>query len=181
MEAGLKQQRYVDVAEVARLAAGVARLLQKQDSTTSRPPAPPLKRTRKRQVSGRQAARGGKRETTYPRFERDGDKLVKVGWSKKNREAYEHRAPREAVIAFVRHLSSRVAAGEVFAMENVLPAPDVVGGGELPAYQAYLTLAWLRQVGVVDKKGRDGYVLRIEPLTNGELDRLWGELPTRST
>ena len=84
------------------------------------------------------------------------------------------------MIAFVRHLASHVAAGELFVMENVLPAPDVTSGGEVPAYQAYLTLAWLRHAGVVDKKGRDGYVLRVEPLTNGELDKLWDKLPQRS-
>src|SRR4051794_31882715 len=36
---------------------------------------------------------------TYPKFFRRGDELVKVGWSKKERKEYSHRAPRRAVDA----------------------------------------------------------------------------------
>src|SRR5262245_3021461 len=35
----------------------------------------------------------------YPQFFRRGDELVKVGWSKKDRKEYAHRAPRRAVVA----------------------------------------------------------------------------------
>jgi len=127
------------------------------------------------QTSGRPSSGRAK----YPRFERDGDKLVKVGWSKKKREQYEHRAPYEVVLACARHLASHALAGKVFAMENLLPVPDA-SGGEIPAYQAYLTLAWLRQAGAVEKKGRDGYVLRDESLAGDGFDKLWASLSARA-
>lgn len=182
IQQGLKEQRYAEIVEVAAMADGIARLLQGrrvafaeavEDSTAfgGRDSGPQLKKP--------QAMRGRPRPD-YPRFERDGDRLVKIGWSKKNRESYEHRASREVVIAFARHLSGNVSEGKAFAVEDLIPVPDISKGGEIPAYQIYLTLAWLRQAGAVEKKGRDGYLLRRGALTDTALDRLWKDLPARS-
>lgn len=137
--------------------------------------APALRKTRRAKSPPSKGPKGD-----YPRFERDGDRLVKIGWSKKNKEAYEHRAPREAVDAFVRHLASHVAPGKVFAMEDVMPVPDPGTGVDLPAYQAYLVLAWLRHVGAVEKKGKDGYVLRNGMLTGGKFEVFWSDITPRS-
>jgi len=182
IEQGLREQRYRDVAEIAELAEGLSRLLQssgglegaRRETAAVLPagpaaPPPPIKHSR---------AKGG--STEYPRFERDGDKLVKIAWSKKNKAAYEHRAPREAVIAFARHLTGHVREGKVFVVEGLIPVPDVANGGEIPAYQVYLTLGWFRSIGVIEKKGRDGYVLRRGSLSDGALDKLWASLPARA-
>jgi hypothetical protein len=181
IQQGLKEQRYAEIAEVAALADGIARLRQIPlhvfeevpetaviggSATSRRPKAARSKRSRPK--------------ADYPRFERDGDKLVKVGWSKKNRDSYEHRASREVVVAFARHLSGNVPEGKAFAVEDLIPVPDVTNGGEIPAYQIYLTLAWLRHAGAVEKKGRDGYLLRRGALTDPALDRLWAHLPARA-
>jgi hypothetical protein len=176
--AALNEQRYADVAHVAGLADGVARLLGGVAvvpgvTTLSAGGHTP-------DANEHRPSRGSKRpKKAYPRFERDGDKLVKIGWSKKNKSSYEHRAPREAVIAFTRHLAGSADEGKVFVVEDLLPVPDVANGGEIPAYQIYLTLAWLRDVGAVAKKGRDGYVLRGGGLANGALDKFWASLPAR--
>lgn len=184
MEEALKQQRYRDIAEVARLADGVARLLQRQLPTVSphRDRTVPAQSSplKPMQPGGAASSKRKKKKVEYPRFERDGDRLVKIGWSKKNKEAYEHRAPREVIIAFARHLANRVEPGHVFAMEELFPIPDVVTGDEIPTYQAYLTLAWLREAKAIEKKGRDGYVLRNGSLADGGLDELWDNLPKRS-
>jgi len=181
IERGLREQRYADVAEIAGLAQGVARLLQGH-GTTAGDAAVGLVAGSSRSATPAPARKAAGKQTKpeFPRFERDGDKLVKVGWSKKNKSAYEHRAPREAVIAFVRHLSGSVPEGKVFVVEDLLPVPDVANNGELPAYQVYLALAWLRTTGVVEKKGRDGYVVRRGGLGNGALDKFWAELPART-
>ncbi len=180
MEQGLGQHRYTDVAVIAGMAEGVSRLLLGDRARPPVQPTPPNVATETRsprKTAKKARSRTQKRE--YPRFERDGDKLVKVGWSKKHKEQYEHRAPREAVIAFARHLAGHARDGEVFAMEDLLPVPDL-SGGEVPAYQVYLTLAWLRQADAVEKKGRDGYVLRDRSLAEGGLDKLWNAVAQRS-
>jgi len=89
----------------------------------------------------------------YPRFLREGNQIVKIGWSKKARAEYEHKAPRDVVDVFTERL---LRAGRRFTMESVLPM-RLADGRELPAYQAYLSLAWLRACGLVDQHGRKGY------------------------
>jgi len=184
MESALREQRYSDVGEIAGLADGISRLLQGRVAAPSvSHAAPPVAAVASAPVtlSNPLPKKSGKSlKSEYPRFERDDDKLVKIGWSKKNKATYEHRAPREAVVAFARHLSGTVTEGKVFAVEDLLPVPDVANGGEIPAYQVYLTLAWLQHVGAVAKKGRDGYVLRRDGLGNGTLDSFWASLPNRS-
>lgn len=130
--------------------------------------------------AGRKVGTKVKGARAYPKFFRQGERLVKVGWSKKAREEYEHRTPRQAVVAFAWHLTSRVQPGRVFAMDGLLPVPDPATGDEIPAYQAYVTLAWLREAKAIEKKGRDGYVLRVDSLADGGLDQLWDHLPERS-
>ena len=187
IERAVEQQRYGDVSEIAKLADGISKLTRQL--SPQRPATVDRERVATSNGNGngsahaatqRKAAVRLNQKGSYPRFERDGDRLIKVGWSKKNNEAYEHRAPRHSVIAFVRHLARHVDRSNFFSMETLLPIPDVVNGGELPAYQAYMTLAWLRQAGAIEKKGRDGYILRMTHLVDEDIDTLWDQLPTRS-
>ncbi len=179
IEQATREQRYADIAAVAAIAEGLSRVSPRRREI-ERPAA--VRADNSRLLNGSRgsvakASTGSKKQ--FPRFEREGDRLIKIGWSKKGKTEYEHRAPREAVVAFVRHLTSRVKLGQVFAVEDLLPSPDA-GGGELPAYQVYLTLAWLRRSGAIEKKGRNGYVLRSDLLMDGDLNELWDALPTRS-
>lgn len=176
MQREIQDQRYADIPEVARLADGVARLLRGQiDDRPARPARSVATQRGKLRLANR-SSRGKKR---YPRFERDGYKLVKVGWSKKGREEYEHRAPRDVVAAFTRHLVSKVKRGKAFVVEDLLPVPDS-SGGEIPSYQVYMTLRWLRHAGAVEKRGRDGYALIDAQLDENGFDALWGRIPERS-
>ncbi len=186
MESGVREQRYAEVGEIAGLAAGLAELLRSRGAgalialgqqvvegrDSPRAPLP-----RPAAVKAGKGKKGDK--STYPRFEREGDKLVKIGWSKSNKSPYEHRASKDAVLTFVRHLQNVVTEGRLFVIEDLLPVLDPSAGAELPAYQVYLTLAWLRSVGAIEKKGRDGYVMRRGALANGSLERMWSGLPDR--
>jgi hypothetical protein len=178
IQQGLKDQRYSDIAEIAVLADGIAGLLQgrhrnlEYGAGPTRVSSAPFVHRPLAQSAARRSVK-----TDYPRFERDGDRLVKVGWSKKQRSPYEHKAPRAVVVAFVRHLLGVVPDKRVFSVDDVLPVADVVNGGEVPAYQIYLALAWLRRIGAVVKKGRDGYLLYHGALTESALDSQWAALP----
>ena len=44
-------------------------------------------------------------------------------------------------------------------MEDVLPLHDEEHA-EIPSYQVYLSLAWLREIRAVAQHGRDGYSVR---------------------
>jgi hypothetical protein len=193
------QHRYDDVKTLAELASRVAQLVERKSTELSvARPAPtdesPLDaetQEQLRRVLGgspsayktahprRKKKRSPRPKGDYPKFVRDDDRLIKIGWSKKNKEEYEHRVPREAIVAFARHVDGKVDEGSKFDIESLLPVPDM-SDGEVPGYQVYVVFAWLRTLGVVEKVGRDGYVIRDKSVLRGELDEQWNGLQTKS-
>ena len=183
IEKAVAELKYDEVKELADLADGLAKLLRGEAmpeaprntvgtiDRQSPPSAPPIPNRPKQPSS---------KKSQYPWFGRNADRLVKVGWSKKNKKEYEHRVPREAAMAFVHHLADHVTNGTVFDVEGLLPVVDA-SGEEIPAYQIYVTLAWLRDMNVIEKKGRDGYVLSDKEQLRGEVDGLWNSLRTRES
>ncbi len=183
MQRELRAQRYAEVAELAGMADALARLARGSlqpavVNNHSSMPRPSPSSSPARKATSASAKRKVSAKRDYPRFERDDDKLVKVGWSKKAREEYEHRAPRPAVLAFAEHVGTTTAKGKTFVIDDLLPVHDAAGE-ELPSYQVYLALAWLRQAGAVEKKGRDGYVRVADPLDGSVFETLWDQILER--
>lgn len=98
-----------------------------------------------------------KSNTAYPRFRRDGSHLVKVGWSKKSRQEYEHRAAFDVVLAVSSRLEETTAGSRTAGVDELHPL--VVGdhGDQVPSYQLYLAIAWLRSERLLNRIGRKGY------------------------
>jgi hypothetical protein len=179
---------YKEVVTIARIAEAIANLARH-----TAPPAPEaapvigkligpdwpdsIRATADEQIGMLQAVRGGKpRRESYPRFLRDGDRLVKIAWSKKERAPYEHRAPKEIVQRLIEAIRKKKGEGKKFQAADVLPIKNAVSE-EYPSYQSYLALYWLREVGVVTRIGREGYMLRPNAATQQRLDGLWDALP----
>ena len=106
-------------------------------------------------------------------FARDGNQLVKTGWSKKTRTEYRHRVPEPAVSAVVSALR-RFGATE-FSMERLTPVQNE-DGTTLPSYQVYLVVAWLRACGAVKKAGRGGYLPVADRLDVAAVNEHWSAL-----
>jgi hypothetical protein len=121
------------------------------------------------------------RKGEYPRFLRDahGGHLIKVGWSKKARAEYEHKAPRAVISAMVQIIAEAGRNRKRFVMEKLMPFHDPTSGVPLPDYQAYIVLAWLRSVGIVIQHGRQGYTLSNGSLNDEVIEKLWNSIPTR--
>ena len=119
--------------------------------------------------------RGHSRREKYPQFLKDGDRLVKVAWSKKDRAPYEHRAPYSVVNALIAAVRETKGEGKVFQAIDVLPLTNP-HGEEYPSYQSYLALNWLREAGVISKKGREGYLLKAKAASAQKLEQLWAAL-----
>jgi hypothetical protein len=94
----------------------------------------------------------------YPKFFRKADELVKLGWSKREREEYQHKAPYSVLNLLVRKLTTAGAGGRMFAADDILPL-TTDHGTEVPNYQGYLCLAWLRGEGLIESHGRQGYTI----------------------
>lgn len=123
----------------------------------------------------RRARRGA--EGDYPRFEVCDGELVKIGWSRSEKSEYRHKAPKSAVdllVATVLELSERM--GGRFRSDQLFPVISPLDGSDLPNYQAYLILRWLRAIRLVRSSGRSAYVVpRVQSFPD-EVNRAWKEL-----
>ena len=115
----------------------------------------------------------------YPRFIRDDNSLVKIGWSKTGGEEYEHKADKDAVDAVVSSIARAGRRGKRFSMETLLPCkkPD---GTAIPDYQSYLTLAWLRTSELVSQHGRLGYTVPDADSLQAAVEDCWLRLAGRT-
>ena len=166
------------MAEIAALAEGVAQLIQKNRGpavTAVFRPGPALSTV---PISGPAPPprKGGKK--VYPIFLRDGDRLVKIGWSKKSKAEYEHRTPREVPDLLLAAIRSKAEEGDLFAATDVIPLSVGVGADNVPDYQVYLALKWLHFEGIISKNGRDRYALVPRRLGPNGLSEMWQQLPT---
>jgi hypothetical protein len=130
----------------------------------------------------RKAARSRKRsspQAAYPKFLRTGENLVKIGWSKSDKTTYEHKAPRRVVNLLVEALLRVGQGGRRFTSDDLLPLRDTKEGTEIPSYQTYLSLAWLRAEELVVQHGRQGYSLPPSVDLARATEERWQELPQR--
>lgn len=111
----------------------------------------------------------------YPRFRREGETLVKIGWSKSDGSTYEHRSPLAVLHRLVARVGEVGRGGRRFTSDELLPLPDG-RGGEWPSYQVYLCLAWLVSAGLLVRHGRQGYTLNT-PTLAAAVEERWRELP----
>lgn len=115
----------------------------------------------------------------YPQFRRDGQALVKIGWSKSDRAPYEHKSPRAVLDRLLDRLLDVSVKGRRFTSDQLFPLTDE-RGDEIPAYQPYLCLAWLISIGVVSRHGRQGYTLPVPAsFARSAIDRAWNSLVER--
>jgi len=173
MREALEEQKYRDVALVAPITGSLRELissLQVESSENGRVESTGDLTPARRRSAPRKPKRSVRRHE-YPRFERDGERLVKIGWSRKKKEEYEHRAPKEAVSAFVAAVGQADLPGG-FRMDTLLPLKDATGE-EVPSYQAYLALAWLRSLDIITGDGKGGYRIDKTRLTPESVEGEW--------
>ena len=118
------------------------------------------------------------RRGAYPSFAKQKDALVKVGWSKTSRTEYEHRAPRPALDILAAAVTEKSRGNRKFTTEDIFPLRNS-DGSDIPTYQAYVCLAWLCAIGVLQKNGRQGYEVVTDHCLDDVVTQLWRELPDR--
>ncbi len=171
LERAVGEQRYADVTAIAPIAEALSRIARGQSG--NEPPKP-----EKHTIDGGNVKASVRRSVSkgYPKFSRDGSRLVKVGWSKKTTEEYEHRAPLELGDALIAAIRAKVRDGQKFAATDVIPLQ--LKGEAAPDYQAYLLLKWLHTEGVIIKHGRDQYAIEPGRIGPDGLKAIWSRLPT---
>lgn len=115
----------------------------------------------------------------YPQFFRNGDILVKIAWSKTHKGEYEHKAQFGVVRDLITAIRQAASKNGRFAMESLLPLRSSAGGQEVPSYQTYLCLAWLRAQGLVVQHGRQGYSINPKVDILAKAQEMFEMLPER--
>ena len=202
LQTALRQNKYDDVAFVAEALSHVTKVRQglqlprfrptstgqnsrvpkneSESATDEKSSSPPAKSKLRAKASGDPARSTNTPASKYPLFLKDDSRLIKVGWSRKKKDEYMHRVPKEVVFAFVEHLEKSVGSESLFEIESLFPV-STAPGEEIPGYQIYVIVAWLREAGVIEKKGRDGYIIQEKSKLRGEFNELWDSLQTRTT
>ena len=137
----------------------------------------PARAKPKRRASAKKRKRTKK---AYPKFARLGDELVKIGWSRKDKREYQHKSPYVVAELLASRFAQLSPGGDLVTTDALFPLiePD---GTEVPSYQAYLCLAWLRHIGLVLQDGRRGYCVPDAAQLRAALAKGWKELPRVST
>ena len=186
IEQALEARQYEQIPALANLAAAVAGLVATQTSepslTANSSPEMSSHAVTSSVTSAPQAniavSRRVAKSNKYPKFERTNDRLVKIGWSKKDRSEYEHKVPYDVVDVVLAALSAKLIEVEYLKMDDLIPLDDKLGQ-EIPSYQTYLVVAWLRDIGVVEKQGNDGYHFADMKRTALDLESLWQQTTER--
>lgn len=126
-----------------------------------------------------QRNRSTKRRSTgrpkgYPKFNVEGNSLVKISWSKSKKSEYIHKAPKRVLEKLVEVLLEQGGNGEVIATDSMFPLEQ--GEKQYPDYQSYLCLLWLKQNKLVIHHGREGYQVADVASLKTTCERLWAEL-----
>jgi len=119
----------------------------------------------------RSGTRRSKRD--YPRFHREDDELVRVGWSKSKNQEYVQRGSRQVIDSIVRGLSSIGSNGKPVTTDKLI---EVTESDHIPSYQIYMCLGWLEKEGLVAKKGREGWQIREPVRLLHAMDQRWHKL-----
>jgi hypothetical protein len=137
-------------------------------------------RTNADKAKAKRPARAKKAKTAkreYPKFLRDGEELLKLGWSKREKKVYRHKAPKRVVLLVSQALQQFGQHNDRFVMEQVLPIRDLENDADVPSYQVYLSLAWIRKEKLLVQHGRQGYSLRPNVNLTDAVEERWKLLP----
>lgn len=167
------------IAELRNSAAHPAGRNDESQSVTSAivQPALPIEApSRTEEPTGRTGIRHKELDKSgFPRFERHAKRLVKLGWSSKDRRVYEQRVPIETVEEICQRFAERAGSKKLLKIEKLLPM-KTDEGEEIPSYQVYLVLKWLQQNSVVERQGKDGYAVG---QADFDVKSLWDKTPAR--
>ena len=113
----------------------------------------------------------------YPRFATKNGELVKIGWSRREKAEYRHRASNSSVQLVARAIVELSRDGRLFNTDDLFPVIDPEDGTDVPSYQSYLILRWFRNIGVVEQQGRSEYQVSDPEGLVGNVNEAWKILP----
>lgn len=180
IQSAVNERQYDRVAVLARWAEQLAQVARNGSAHSATGPAIPTNASSSSKASllSRKTSRKSQQaRSSYPIFKRMGDNLIKIAWSKASKSEYRHQAPKDTAVVLLQKMQRLSHERDLITMNDVLPLTLDGRGGEVPAYQSYACLAWLREIGAVTQHGRKGYSVLSETSGHELVERSWLKLP----
>jgi hypothetical protein len=134
---------------------------------------------RRKKKATRQARRASGGKPGYPKFVREEDRLVKIGWSKGKKATYEHKVERRSLETVVARIARVAEHKRKFVVDDLGDFESCRGESEVPVYQVYLCIAWLRTSGLIEQHGRAGYSVGNREDFAQAVEEAWKRLDVR--
>jgi hypothetical protein len=115
-------------------------------------------------------------QRSYPVFFRQNDHVVRIAWSKREKKEYRHKADPSILKILAKSMAEKGSDGRVFTTEQFLPIRDAQNS-EVPNYQAYVGISLLKQAGLIDQHGRQGYSIPRLADFKDAVEAVWKKLP----
>jgi hypothetical protein len=168
---------YTSVVQITAWARAVSELVNKNSAKNKTPLQENGKGVKH---NGRSARSSHRPHKAYPQFYRQGEELIRLAWSRREKKEYRHKTPHWALRALIKAIAARGAEGRVFSTDEFLPIQDGAEG-VVPNYQAYVGISLLKQTGLIDQHGRQGYSIpRPAQFVDG-VEAVWKKLPELSS
>lgn len=114
----------------------------------------------------------------YPKFKVTKDTLIRIGWSKKQRREYTHKASRFVFDKTVKVMAALAQNGAgPFLAEQIIEQANNNESETIPSYQVYLVIGLLRKAECIKQVGREGYDIPTELVEKAGCK--WSELSNR--
>ena len=146
---------------------------------SSMPGGPPTARVIPCGGTPRKARGRSGKALSYPKFLRRGEVLVKIGWSKREKKEYRHKTPHNVLLTVAAAIALAGSGNKIFTADGLMPVVDPEHNAAVPGYQVYICLAWLRQEGLIQQHGREGYTVTAPELLQTSVRQCWQALPSK--
>jgi hypothetical protein len=103
---------------------------------------------------------------------------VKVGWSAKQKSEYQHRAPRSLLVR-VSNALAQVPKRKLVRIKDIQKMASAPSQDSAPLYQLYVVVMWLKELGLLDQVGRQGYRLIDARNLSAAIESAWQRLESR--
>lgn len=175
--AGAKEGDY-EAIDLARVAAEEIHALQARLTAQLPEEAPPKNDSRKAPGSrGNNTRKRTKSRRNYPRFEVEDSTLIRIGWSKKRKAEYTQRIPRDSFESIVGGFADTAAAAEGPVSSDVILGRIEEAVGDVPTYQTYGVLKFLRDHEVIRQASRGEYAIPRDVATRARAT--WKDVASR--
>lgn len=110
----------------------------------------------------------------YPKFERQGDNLVKVEWNNAKKREARHRVSYATMSLLTQAISK--STGESFK-KTLLDGVAHADGKPVPNHQIHAILLWLQHIKAVTRKRRGDYFPNLNKLSPSSLKSSFDQTP----